>query len=132
MNSLPVKLFHACVSSIILCLLVSLCVIQLKSQLYATTPTNNGSSSGNNGGSNVPLAPTPNDLDGDGMPNAWETEHSLNPNDPTDASRDFDDDGLTSLQEYQLSVSSGGVYGNPTGKWKAKSYGLPQSYLNQG
>jgi hypothetical protein len=132
MDSLPVKLFHACVSSIILCLLVSLCVIQLKSQLYATTPTNNGSSSGNNGGSNVPLAPTPNDLDGDGMPNAWETEHSLNPNDPTDASRDFDDDGLTSLQEYQLSVSSGGVYGNPTGKWKAKSYGLPQSYLNQG
>jgi len=61
------------------------------------------------------VMPTPDDLDGDGMPNAWETANSHNPNDPTDAARDFDNDGLTTLQEYQLSRSSNGVHGNRTG-----------------
>src|SRR5882724_1787559 len=42
----------------------------------------------------------PNDTDGDGMPDAWELAHGLNPNDPTDAARDDDGDGFTNLQEY--------------------------------
>ena len=42
----------------------------------------------------------PNDTDGDGMPDAWELAHGLNPNDPTDANRDDDGDGFTNLQEY--------------------------------
>jgi hypothetical protein len=115
----------------IISLIGCLCVIQFQSQLYATTPTGGGSS-GNNSGGSAPLNPTPDDLDGDGIPNAWENLNSLNQNDASDASRDFDDDGLTSLQEYQLSVSSGGAYGDPTGKWKAQSYSLPQSFLDQG
>lgn len=41
------------------------------------------------------------DFDGDGMPNAWEVDHGLNPTDPADASYDIDGDGLTNLQEYQ-------------------------------
>jgi parallel beta-helix repeat protein len=44
--------------------------------------------------------PVNNDLDGDGLPNVWETTYSLNPNDPSDANNDTDNDGLTNLQEY--------------------------------
>ena len=42
------------------------------------------------------------DTDEDGMPDTWETQYGLNPNDPSDASQDADNDGWTNLQEYQL------------------------------
>ncbi len=40
------------------------------------------------------------DSDGDGMPDAWEITHALNPKDASDASQDLDDDGLTNLGEF--------------------------------
>ncbi len=40
------------------------------------------------------------DTDNDGMPDVWETIHELNPNDPSDANQDLDDDGLINLDEY--------------------------------
>jgi hypothetical protein len=40
------------------------------------------------------------DTDGDGLPNDWEIDHGLNPNDPNDAAEDDDHDGLTNWQEY--------------------------------
>jgi hypothetical protein len=40
------------------------------------------------------------DLDSDGMPDDWESVHGLNPNDPSDAAADNDQDGQTNLQEY--------------------------------
>jgi hypothetical protein len=56
----------------------------------------------------VAAVPTPSpaggvqtDNDGDGMPNAWETQYGLNPNSSADASLDLDGDGLTNLQEYR-------------------------------
>ncbi|MCC7518713.1 MAG: fibronectin type III domain-containing protein [Verrucomicrobiae bacterium] len=60
----------------------------------------NGSlySSYSNEGSATPYT----DSDGDGMPDAWEIAHGLNPNDPNDASADPDGDGRTNLQEYLL------------------------------
>jgi len=40
------------------------------------------------------------DSDGDGIPDAWEIAHGLNPNSKDDAALDSDGDGLTNLQEY--------------------------------
>ena len=43
---------------------------------------------------------SPEDTDGDGMPDGWEVLHGLNPFDPSDAHQDPDGDGLTNLEEY--------------------------------
>lgn len=40
------------------------------------------------------------DSDGDGMSDAWELAHGLNPTDTTDAAGDLDGDGLSNLAEY--------------------------------
>lgn len=36
----------------------------------------------------------------DGLSDAWEVRYGLNPDDPTDASQDIDNDSYTNLQEY--------------------------------
>jgi pectate lyase len=41
----------------------------------------------------------PADADHDGMPDAWETEHGLDPGDPADGATDKDGDGYTNLEE---------------------------------
>ncbi len=46
------------------------------------------------------LSGSPNDTDGDGMTNAWEASHGLNPFSPTDAHGDLDSDGITNLGEF--------------------------------
>ncbi len=40
------------------------------------------------------------DRDGDGMPDAWETQYNFNVANAIDATQDADSDGLTNLQEY--------------------------------
>lgn len=58
---------------------------------YAAAPTPGRTNSANNG--NL-------DSDGDGIPDAWESSHQLNPHDASDAALDSDGDGLSNLQEY--------------------------------
>jgi hypothetical protein len=40
------------------------------------------------------------DSDEDGLPNLWEDQYGLNPNDASDAALDTDNDGHTNLEEY--------------------------------
>ena len=42
----------------------------------------------------------PDDADGDGMQDSWETENGLNPADPGDAATDLDGDGLSNADEF--------------------------------
>ena len=44
------------------------------------------------------------DSDNDGMPDAWETKHGLNPKNAADASADRNKDGYTNIEEYLNSV----------------------------
>ncbi len=41
------------------------------------------------------------DSDADGMPDEWERKYDLNPQDPSDAELDSDEDGFTNLQEFK-------------------------------
>ena len=40
------------------------------------------------------------DTDRDGMPDEWERNFGLNPNDPVDGNQDRDEDGFTNLEDY--------------------------------
>ncbi|MFC4873825.1 polysaccharide lyase [Negadavirga shengliensis] len=40
------------------------------------------------------------DSDNDGMPDAWEKQYGLNPDDPSDANKDLNGDGYTNIEKY--------------------------------
>lgn len=48
--------------------------------------------------------PAPEDTDHDGMPDTWERDHQLDPQDPNDGGLDRDTDGYTNLEEYLNSL----------------------------
>ena len=49
--------------------------------------------------------PAPSDKDSDGMPDAWELTHGLDPHDPSDGNKDRDQDGYTNIEEYINSLA---------------------------
>ena len=49
--------------------------------------------------------PAPADTDHDGMPDAWEQAHGLDPRNPSDRNADPDGNGYTSLEDYLNSLT---------------------------
>lgn len=54
--------------------------------------------------SSAPFTIAPADSDKDGIPDAWETAHGLNPMDPSDAAKATNPDGLSNLQKFRLGL----------------------------
>jgi hypothetical protein len=73
---------------------------QLWTDQTATGLTNSGY--GTLAGGTAPI-----DTDKDGMPDAWETKYGLNPNDPSDATGDFDHTGYTNIEKYINGIVDG-------------------------
>jgi pectate lyase len=48
----------------------------------------------------LPYGMGPRDTDRDGMPDEWERDHELDPQDPEDRNADHDGDGYTNVEEY--------------------------------
>jgi len=71
------------------------------------------------------------DTDQDGMPDQWETENGLNPNDPEDRNDDANLDGYTNLEEYLNSITfDPGITFVETDNPLLKKYILSQNYPN--
>ena len=51
--------------------------------------------------------PVPVDSDNDGLPDAWEKAHGLDPRNPADQAADRDRDGYTNLEEYLNELATG-------------------------
>ncbi|WP_317175563.1 T9SS type A sorting domain-containing protein [Pontibacter beigongshangensis] len=73
--------------------------------------------------------PAPADTDRDGMPDAWETEHSLDPNNPADRNGDFNGDGYTNLEKYlHAIVAAGTTTSSPEGAQLAEANLYPNPF----
>jgi hypothetical protein len=62
----------------------------------------------NGGYGTIQGGPAPVDTDGDGMPDAWETAHGLNPHDPSDGPKEYGNTGYTNLETYLNGLTDGG------------------------
>lgn len=68
-------------------------------------------------------APPPVDSDHDGMPDYWEDDRDLDPNDPSDGPKDRNDDGYSNVEEYINSLVPSRLAGGPLAFPGAEGYG---------
>ncbi|MBA3483816.1 MAG: polysaccharide lyase [Pirellulales bacterium] len=61
------------------------------------------------------------DADADGMPDAWESAHDLNPQDSADAASDLNENGYTNIEEFLYELDPR----TPTQRWKT-----PRTYID--
>ncbi len=137
MKSLPVRIFHAFLSGAIFSTVLCVLTYQLQTPARGDTSgtsTSTGETSGTTSGSGSnspaptqppPINPTPEDLDGDGIPNTWEEQFHHDANNAGDAGADFDNDGLTALEEHQLYLQTSTASGNPLGLWATEILQVP-------
>jgi len=65
------------------------------------------------------------DSDNDGMPDAWESHYGLDPNDPSDATSDQDNDGISALDEFLAgTIPSGSIDLDGNERYDALTDGL--------
>ena len=65
------------------------------------------------------------DSDSDGMPDDWETRYGLNPNDPSDATSDQDNDGVSAYEEFIAgTIPAGSLDLDGNGQYDALTDGL--------
>ena len=65
------------------------------------------------------------DSDNDGMPDAWEHRYGLDPNDPSDAVSDVDNDGVLALDEFLAGTApSGSIDIDGNGQYDALTDGI--------
>ena len=62
---------------------------------------------GNSGYGTLAGGTAPTDTDGDGIPDAWKIKYGLDPNDPSDATGDFDHTGYTNIEKYINGIVDG-------------------------
>lgn len=67
------------------------------------------------------------DTDGDGMPDAWETDMGLNLNDPTDAFADKDGDRVPNIWEYARGTAANNANSQPTADAIVREFPNPQA-----
>jgi pectate lyase len=67
------------------------------------------------------------DTDGDGMSDAWETAHGLNPSSASDGSGDYNGDGYTNLEKYLNSLADDACGGTPSSPPEAADAGTVPS-----
>ncbi len=134
MNCLPVRFFHAFLAGAAVSLLAALAILQFEQHLQAAPIFR-----GHGAVTYVPLPHllttgtepiTAGDADRDGIPDTWETLYCHTGDTAADAGYDFDFDGLTEKQEYDLSVRTNGTYGNPLGNFKLVPIPSPPGFKN--
>jgi hypothetical protein len=87
----------------------SLVVADLKSLGKSGTLWTNQTATGltNMGYGTLAGGTAPTDTDKDGMPDAWETKHGLDPSNAADATGDFDKTGFTNIEKYINGIADG-------------------------
>ena len=136
MNCFPVRLFHMSLIGAMIGALLAIGFSEFIRPLHAETVRENPAVPDPSGAGSEPVpspqatvSPAPDDLDGDGIPNSWEEQFHHDPDNASDPGVDFDNDGLTARQEYELHQRTSGASGNPLGIWKSETIAVPQDLI---